>query len=78
MFGNQSFFKPHHDVKYLHGCTKPVYEDKRIAILNIHLHLVGNDTAKGIEAFAHIGRIRVKIRSIRGCKTKHRLKDLRL
>jgi hypothetical protein len=51
-------------VKYLHGGTKLVDEDKCIPILNIHSHLIGNNTTKGIEALAHIGRIRIKIKPI--------------
>lgn len=51
-------------MQYFHAGKPLVYKNVGAAILNMHSHLAGDDTTQRIEAFSHIGRIRVQIESV--------------
>ena len=56
----------------LHACQRAVHEDECLAVTHVPIHLVGYDTAQGIEALAHVSRIGIQIESIRFTQTEHR------
>jgi len=44
----------------LHARARPVDEDERVAVLDIHPHLIRDDAAQGVKALPHIRRMGIQ------------------
>lgn len=59
-------------VEDFHAGASAINEDEHFAILNVASHVIGDNTAEGIEAFAHVGRTGIKIIAESVMKMKHK------
>lgn len=63
-------------MKYFHGGTSLIDKNISAPVADIHTHLIGHNTAQGIETFPHITRIRVQVIPVGFIQAEHGLTAL--